>query len=357
MPQKSRAPQKQQALTIAVIIALIFGAYFLRSFFSLIIFAMIMAFSFNPVYKWFQKKTKRDTSAASLTLLTSIFIFIIPLILLVLVSTFQVKGLIDTFSASNIDISRVGQQTLDSVNNVVVNIPGASAISADQVREGLAKIVNRIAQWSLDILTSSVSGIAGFFTSLILFIYLFLNLLIYQRKLIDTIKKLNPLGGHTNDLYLSRVSAMTKGMVRGQFVIALAQGLTSAVTLYIAGLHDIFFFMFMVLTFLSIIPLGAGIITMPLGAVLLFTGNIFGGLIILLGHFLLVTNVDNILRPRLVPKAARLNSALVLLAVFAGIGMFGFLGIIIGPVIMILITTTLQMYTDTKPDQTRKKIA
>jgi predicted PurR-regulated permease PerM len=50
------------------------------------------------------------------------------------------------------------------------------------------------------------------------------------------------------------------------------------------------------------------------------------------------------LRPILVPRDARLNSALMLLAVFAGIAMFGPWGIVIGPVLMILIVTTIDVY-------------
>jgi hypothetical protein len=51
-----------------------------------------------------------------------------------------------------------------------------------------------------------------------------------------------------------------------------------------------------------------------------------------------------VLRPILVPRQARLDSALMLLAVFAGITMFGFLGIVIGPVLMIVIVTTISVY-------------
>jgi predicted PurR-regulated permease PerM len=61
-------------------------------------------------------------------------------------------------------------------------------------------------------------------------------------------------------------------------------------------------------------------------------------------HLIVVTNIDNFLRPILVPKAARLDSALMLLAVFAGIAMFGAWGIVIGPVLMIVIVTTISVY-------------
>jgi predicted PurR-regulated permease PerM len=136
---------------------------------------------------------------------------------------------------------------------------------------------------------------------------------------------------------------MTKAMVKGQFIIALAQGIVDASLLWVVGI-DYFFFWLVLLTFLSIIPLGGGIIVIPIGIILILTGNIWQGLVLILGHILIVTNIDNILRPKLVPKDAKLDSALLILSVFAGIAMFGFLGIVIGPVIMILIVTTIEAY-------------
>jgi uncharacterized membrane protein len=73
-------------------------------------------------------------------------------------------------------------------------------------------------------------------------------------------------------------------------------------------------------------------------------GNVFGGIFVIAFHLIVVTNIDNFLRPILVPQAARLDSALMLLSVFAGIGMFGAFGIVIGPVLMIVIVTTISVY-------------
>lgn len=338
-------------LTIAVIIALVFGAYFLRGYFSLIVLAAIVAYTFNPLYKRLARRFKNPGSAASLTLLISFLALLLPLILVVILSGIQVKNILDSFSASQVDLGKVGQDTLNWVNqSIVERIPGAQQISTQDLQEYISKAVNAVAHWFLGVLSSSVSGIAGFFTAAILYIYIFLNLLTQQDKLIGLAKRLNPLGAKKSDVYLHRMGAMTGAMVRGQFIIAICQGLTSAIFLYIAGLHSIFFFMLVILTLLSVIPLGAGIVTIPIGVVLILTGDIWQGILVLLGHFLVVTNIDNVLRPKLVPKHVRLNPALTLLSVFAGIGMFGFLGIIIGPVIMILITTTVEMYLEnTKP--------
>lgn len=137
---------------------------------------------------------------------------------------------------------------------------------------------------------------------------------------------------------------MVRGTVNGQFVIAACQGVAGAASIYIAGFHHGFFIFAIVLTALSIIPLGGGIVTIPFGIGMIFYGNIAGGIFVLLWHLLVVTNIDNVLRPILVPRDARLNSALMLLSVFAGITMFGPWGIIIGPVLMILIVTTIDVY-------------
>jgi predicted PurR-regulated permease PerM len=73
-------------------------------------------------------------------------------------------------------------------------------------------------------------------------------------------------------------------------------------------------------------------------------GNVVGGVFVVLFHLIVVTNIDNTLRPFLVPKSAHLNPALMLLAVFAGLRMFGFWGIVLGPVLMIVIVTTISVY-------------
>jgi predicted PurR-regulated permease PerM len=167
----------------------------------------------------------------------------------------------------------------------------------------------------------------------------------YQDELIDLLKRISPFDNSINDLYLKRAGLMTKGMVKGQFIIASVQGFASAFSLWIVGV-DYFWFLFVFLSFLSFIPLGAGIITIPIGFVFILTGHFWQGAFIILWHMFVVSSIDNILRPHLVDKDARLNTALMLLAVFSGIAVFGAAGVVYGPVIMILIVTTIYVYAE-----------
>jgi predicted PurR-regulated permease PerM len=345
------APNQKKALTIAVIIAVIFGAYFLRGYLSLIVLAAILAFIYNPSFKWFMRKTggKKGLSV-TLTLLFSFFSIIIPVSIVLGLTVNQAIEFVDVIKTANINSDSLKEtinNLLNTANNTIHNIPGQDStnITLDTVTSWVRDNLSGVTKGIVSYLGGVVGGVGDFFTKAIIFIFVFISLLKNQKKIIETLTKLNPLGDKASDLYLSKISAMTKAMVKGQFIIAFLQGLVDATLLWLVGI-DYFFFWLVSLTFLSIIPLGGGIVVIPIGIIMILTGNIWQGLVLILGHILIVTNIDNVLRPKLVPKAAKLDSALLILSVFAGLGMFGFLGIVIGPVIMIVIITTIQVYLE-----------
>lgn len=217
-------------------------------------------------------------------------------------------------------------------------------VTAEMLRNAMISVGRNVGEWLLGFLQSAAGSIAGAVTSAIIFLYVFVAMLVHRERLRTLIAQLNPLGDDVTDLYLRRMGSMVRGTVSGQFVIALCQGVAGAASIYVAGFHHGFFIFAILLTALSIIPLGGGIVTIPFGIGMIFYGNIAGGVFVILWHLLAVTNIDNFLRPILVPRDARLNSALMLLSVFAGIAMFGPWGIVIGPVLMILIVTTIDVY-------------
>lgn len=353
------SPKERRALTIAVLIALGAGFLLVRSFVSLIVVAVIMAFLFSPVYNWLLKKNKSRGRASALTLLITFFAIVIPLVIILVVTVAQAKTMInDITSAISYDsVGKSVQDALDWVNNFLTNLTGRTvAITTDQIRAELSQYLSSFANFVVDTITGWVSSIGSIFANIILYIYVFTAVLVHRDKLIRMVEELNPLGSDVTRLYLSRAGDMTKGMVRGQFIIATLQGTESALILSIAGLPYFAFFA-LVLSFMSIIPLGAGIVTIPIGIIMILTGNIWQGVLVIMNHLLIVTNIDNVLKPVLVPKSVRLQPALTLLAVFGGIAMFGFLGIIIGPVMMILVITTLDLYLHTSETIKVKKNA
>ncbi len=335
---------QKRALAVATVIALIGGALFLRDYFTLIAFAAIVAFMFSPVYDFLHKRWKSPNKAAGTTVVVALLALLIPLVVVILFSVQQVEQLVRNFDPAS--LAGVESKVIDMANQALAAVGLSYQLDTGSITTALYEGLKSFGQT----VVSSLPGLFGSFLSIlttsIIFLYVLMSMLKHQSTIVKVLRALNPLGPDISKLYQQKTAAMTKAMVRGQFIIATAQGFADAAFLALAGLPELFFFFFVTLTALSIIPLGGGIVAMPIGVVMILTGNIWGGALVLFGHIVVVTNIDNILRPKLVPKEAKLDAALTLISVFAGLKLFGFLGIVIGPVIMILIVTTVKVYLD-----------
>jgi predicted PurR-regulated permease PerM len=337
---------QKRAVAIFTLIALLFGAYFLRNYFVLIVVAAVGAYLFTPLFNRFKKRLGTGLSATC-TLLSALAVVFVPVGLLVVLAFVQLSRMVDSINGwvKTTDLSGLGDKVLRALNDLLARVPFVhTTITAETLRKAMVTVGRNTGEWLLHFLQGAVGGIAGAVTAAIIFLYVFVALLVNADKLLTLIGQLNPLGDEVTELYLKKTGAMVRGTVTGQFVIALCQGVAGAASIYVAGFHHGFFIFAILLTVLSIIPLGGGIVTIPFGIGMIFYGNVAGGVFVILWHLVVVTNIDNFLRPVLVPRDARLNPALMLLSVFAGIAMFGAWGIVIGPVLMILIVTTVDVY-------------
>ena len=359
-------PSQRRALAIVTGIALLFGAYFLRRYFMLIVIAAVVAYLFTPLYNRLRDKTNGGL-ATTLTVLAALATVVIPVIAVVSLATIQVSHMLIGVSewAKTADLNALGDKAINTVNHLLAKLPfPTTTITLESLRSNLGKVAQTIGEWLLRTLSGAAGGAIGLITSTIIFLYVLISLLGNKTELVTLIRRMNPLGEEATDLYLAKMGAMVKGTVKGQFIIALIQGTLGAASIYIAGFHDAFFVIAILLIALSVIPLGSGIVTIPFGIGMMIFGNIAGGAFVVLFHLIGITNVDNLLRPILVPREARLDPALMLLSVFSGIAMFGFFGIVLGPVLMIVIVTTIAVYlavykgvamdTESPPEQKRK---
>ncbi|MCK0172976.1 AI-2E family transporter [Mycolicibacterium sp. F2034L] len=339
-------PTQKRALAIATGLAVAFGAYFLRGFFILVVVAAVAAYLFTPVYERLRRRFGTGL-AATLTVLAALLTVIVPVSLVVVLAIAQITQMVDTVSEwmATTDVSTLGDRGLELGNELLARIPFLDIhLTPDTLRDGVVTVSQRVGEWLLGVLQGAVGGVLGALAGSIIFLYVFVSLLVNREKIRTLIRQLNPLGEKITDLYLGKTGAMVRGTVNGQFVIALCQGVAGAVSIYVAGFHDGFFFFAIALSALSVIPLGSGVVTIPFGIGMALFGNVIGGVFVVAFHLLVVTNIDNVLRPILVPKEARLDPALMLLAVFSGIAMFGFWGIVLGPVLMIIVVTTISVY-------------
>jgi predicted PurR-regulated permease PerM len=88
---------------------------------------------------------------------------------------------------------------------------------------------------------------------------------------------------------------------------------------------------------------GTGLIWLPMGVIMLVSGNPWG-LFVLIWGFTLISTIDNVLRTIFIGSSANLNPLLTFIAVFGGILAFGLIGVIFGPMLLVLFMTLLHVY-------------
>lgn len=337
---------QKRALAVVTILAVIFGAYFLRHYFILIVIAAIVAYLFGPLYARCRRKFNSGLSV-TMTVLAALGTVVIPLGVALFLCGLQISHMVAHIVVwvEHADLSTVGDQAINFVNRLLERLPFPTIkVTPEGLRSSAVSVARTVGQWLLRTAQGAAGGAIEALTSAIVFLYVLISLLVNKEQVVTLIRRLNPLGEEATDLYLGKMGAMVRGTVKGQFIIAMVQGVLGAGSIYIGGFHSGFFVLCVFLTALSIIPLGSGIVTIPFGIGMMLFGNVGGGLFVVLFHIIGVTNIDNFLRPILVPREAKLDPALMLLAVFSGLAMFGFWGIVLGPVLMIIIVTTISVY-------------
>jgi predicted PurR-regulated permease PerM len=177
----------------------------------------------------------------------------------------------------------------------------------------------------------------------IVFLALLGTLLTNSDRALRAFKDISPLDDDIDQLFLDRIRIMTKAMMLSIVVVAVVQGLVTGLLMALGGTPHVIPLTIAAMI-LAILPGGAAIIAVPVGIAHLLEGNIRAGLVIIIGSLTLVSAVANQVRPWMVSKDAYLNRAVMLLSVFSGLALFGMLGVVYGPLIMVLFTTMLEVY-------------
>lgn len=317
----------------------------LRPYLTVITLSFVTALVLHPVYEKVMRWSKgRKKVSLLLSLVTGILAIILPLLLVINETVKQTarfsRNISNYINSNDVTVEFV----VSRINEWARLIPGANYSITEQE---LASQVSELARNSADFILDNLVNIGSRSFAIIPMLIIFFTLLVAFLPSIDNIrsyiKRLSPLSDKIDELYMEKVIEMTKSMVRGTFLIAIVQGVVSGIFMWIAGVDYIFFLVMLMILF-SILPLGSGIVAIPVGISLLLTGQIWQGILVLASNLLLVSNIDNVMRPKLVSDKASLHPALVILSVVSGISAFGFLGFIYGPVIMIFFVTTLEVY-------------
>ena len=317
-------------------------------FVQAILLAVAVVILLKPLYNWLLDKkwiNGSEGKATGVTMLIFILLIAIPAVLIVGGAITQAAYLFTSLNITTLDLSMGGVNSW--LEGVVRNISAGNIHMDDiQLTESIAQVTTWLAGWLRGIVVSLGRSLPGvFMNGLVMLVIVFVFLPRYKRPGKQDILDIVPFPAEITQLFMDKIDIMIKAMFKGNFVIAIVQGLAMGLVLWIAGVP---FVMFLTLAsmFLSLVPMiGVSLVAWPVGIILIVNGNVWQGVFVLVAFLFLVANIDTILRPHLIPKGAQLNPALVILSVLGGLGVMGIVGALYGPVVMILLVTSIDVYS------------
>jgi predicted PurR-regulated permease PerM len=164
--------------------------------------------------------------------------------------------------------------------------------------------------------------------------------------MIELSQKASPIGRNLAELYNRKIIAMVRSLITGVFLIAIIQGLAMGFFYWLAGMNYVFL-LIVISTLLAIIPMvGISWLVIAIAIFSFIGGDPTQAIIVLFGFYGVVNWIDVFLRPKFISKEAHLHTALFLLSMFAGLAWAGIMGLFYGPIIMLLLVTTVEIYIE-----------
>lgn len=329
----------EQIAGLALLVFLLVGVFLiLKPFMSALLWAAIFAFSTWPIFLWLNKRMAGKPNLTALTLTLGLAcVVVLPLLVLGLTfaddaTTFlrKLPGWLDqglpTPSPSLIEIPYIGEW----LHGMWYTWSQDSQLFFDDIRRYLTKYLPQIQSTLLNLGATLGQGILELTLSLLLAFFFYRDGLYVVERTTAVLEKLT--GSRAKSLLITAGDTV-KRVVNGILGTALAQGVLAAIGFWLAGVPGALI-LGLSTFFLSLIPMGPPLIWLPATLWLFFTGETGWGIFLLLWGALVVSGVDNIMKPYLISRGGSLPLVIVLLGVFGGLLTFGFIGLFLGPTLL-----------------------
>lgn len=207
-----------------------------------------------------------------------------------------------------------------------------------------------LANLASGVLNSTYNFAMNLFMMIFILYFMLSNVRAFEKRLLSYI----PFHGRSLDLIKSEVTKMIYSNTIGIPVIMLAQALVAALGYWIIGMDHILFWAFLTALF-GLIPLiGTAAVWIPAAIYLFAIGQIWQPIVLILYCVIILSNTDNLCRMVLMKAMADIHPLIIIVGVILGIPLFGFWGIIFGPLLisgfLLLVRIYLMEYYHCDPD-------
>jgi predicted PurR-regulated permease PerM len=312
--------------------------------------AIFLAFILHPFNRFARRKLgSRGAAAGVLTALTPLAI-LLPLSGLSVQFVTQVSGLLIRVqqAAKKFDIHSLQDMTqFPWIARLNTWAQTRFSVTAEQIQGWAVSGAQELLQAAANVGSSLFLGTMNTVAAFVLMLFLLFFFLRDGDVMFVRARALIPLAERRKEHLLTHVSELTRAIVFGTVTTAVLQGFMVGLGFAICSLPSPVVFG-VAAALLSMLPIGGTAIIWVPAAIALFVQGRWGFGIFMVVWGVLSSSVDNVVRPMLISGRAKISSLAVFIGVLGGIGAFGPLGIILGPVILSLALVLLEFTEESR---------
>lgn len=344
------SPPTAQGVSFIAMLVIVTAAFvwLMLPFYGAVLWAVILAILFNPLQRRLvQRLGGRRNLAAAVSTFACICIVVIPGSLVLAALVREANSLYTRISDPDFNAVSVFEGIHAGMPSFLVDALSVFNLREfheiqTRVTEFLGTAAQTIATSALTIGQSTAQLIVSLGVMLCVLFFMFRD----GSQLAIVIRKASPLTDYQTEHVLRKFTTVVKYTVRGNVIIAVIQGVIGGVTFWLLGIEAAFLWG-VLMAVLSLLPaVGAFLIWAPAAAYLFLSGQLLQGGILLAVGVLILSTIDNLLRPPLVGQGTKLPDYMVLVSTLGGLALFGINGFVIGPLIAALFVAFWSLYTD-----------
>ena len=300
--------------------------------------AAILAMVVNPVRGRLAKRIGGTAASVATTLLTFLII-VVPAVIVGTLLVHEVSTQLQTVAAPGAGLIATPARIQQAWDSLRAQVP-VLQLPTDPT-SSIQGAVSSVATYAASSAASILTNIAGFLAQLFITLFALFFFLRDRTAVVGTIRQLLPFEPARRDRIINQTYELVVATVGATFTVALAQGALTGITLAALGFSAPIFWGVMT-SFASIVPVaGASLVWGPAAIWLFVTGDIMRGVILVAVGIGVISMADNLLRPLLLSGRTTMHGLLVFISLLGGVVAFGFIGLVLGPVVVATMETLL----------------
>jgi predicted PurR-regulated permease PerM len=340
-----RSQYARFVFALLLLLVLYYVFEILYPFLHALAWAAILAIASHSLFERLSRRLKRPSLAGVLTCVVITLLVVVPVIVVLILLAGQ------SVEAYNLLQSRINLRGVNRLDILRGTAPYQWVLSKMQtlgmpepdLRATLVRAVRAISEFLVGNSTAIFSGLTRFVFNFFVTLLALYYFLLHGPKVVAGIRRLAPLRPEHELLISCTFRDMTAATLQAGLLTALVQGAAGGLVLLMFGVASPLLWG-AVMAVLSLVPLiGTALVWLPVGVFFLLTGAVGKGVAFLAVCALVVGSIDNFVKPFFIGRKTEINTLWLFLGVMGGIAYFGFLGFVLGPLLITILLAAVEI--------------